>query len=268
MSIVEKFETFLKAEGKSPRTIEEYKKIASRFLSFVGNRDFTVEDGIRFLASLSRTSDHYQMMCSYAIRSLFKCMGKDFLGIPVTKVGWDVLDIKTISEDKIREVCMIEENIKYKAMFALAYELGLRVSEVAMLRYGWLDTKTWTCRVSRVKHSRSRVEPIVSGWVKEILVQYLSSYHPKDDEAPLFPSQKQDFYTHIAVSQIFSRMLRNTGIDVKPHVLRHSRATNLLKDGIDVYTVAELLGHKTLSSTMAYLHITADDLRKRLERKS
>ena len=73
--------------------------------------------------------------------------------------------------------------------------------------------------------------------------------------------------SYTAVSDLFDRLRRNTGIAVTPHMFRHTYATGLLRKGVKVETVSKLLGHASVTTTIeTYSHLTVEDVRRELRR--
>ncbi len=156
-------------------------------------------------------------------------------------------------------------NPKYKAILSLIYGSGLRVSEVARLKIRDICSKTMRVRVETAKHDTCRYT-ILSNRTLKVLRQYFkvsfaaSSYKLADW---LFPGQNPG--THISIKSIkntFIKIRNRLQLDsrISAHTLRHCFATHSLEDGIDPVIIQQMLGHKHLSTTTTYLHLTAKSL--------
>jgi len=267
---IEQYLTYLRAKSASDKTVKTYLPIVIKFLSQVKKPldEIAIEDVNAFLSQYGGRSQRTQLTVAYALKSFFKAVKSnvDPNLIPIPKRLTEERQIVVIPEEKVEEMVRSVGDPRLKAMIALTYELGLRVRELCALRYGDLDVESWTCYVRRVKGSISRPEPIVTPWVKEAVLEYLSTYKPEDPDAPLFPDKRGGQLSPEYVWSLLKEVLRAFGYhDAHPHDLRHSRATNLLRRNVDVVTVAHLLGHKSLSSTMRYMHLVVEDVRKKLE---
>jgi len=156
-------------------------------------------------------------------------------------------------------------NLKYKAILALLYGSGLRVSEVAKLKISDICSKTMCVRVDKAKHNTNRYT-ILSATALDILRKYFIAYFtPKSYliEDWLFPGRNKD--EHINIKSIKNTLikLRNSlhlHPNISSHTLRHGFATHSLEDGVDPIYIQQMLGHKHLQTTLTYLHMTSKSL--------
>jgi len=145
---------------------------------------------------------------------------------------------------------------KVRAMVMLAYGAGLRVSEVRKLRVDDIDPKRMLLRVQHTKRGRERFV-MLSPRLLSALREYWKAARPKGPY--LFPGRDpKKLYTRAAMHKAMVTAARRAGIaqPFSPHTLRHSFATHLLEAGTDLRTLQVLLGHASLKSTMAYLHVS------------
>ncbi|BEQ14942.1 tyrosine recombinase XerC [Desulfoferula mesophila] len=153
------------------------------------------------------------------------------------------------------------------AMLELMYSSGLRVSELTGLDLGHLRLDLGLARVVEGKGGRERWVPVGAG-AAEALKGYLaarSELAPKDGEQEaLFLNQKGGRITQRSVQRLVARFAGelSAGRRLSPHALRHAMATHLLEGGADLRSVQEMLGHKSLSTTQKYTHLTVDHLLK------
>ena len=149
-----------------------------------------------------------------------------------------------------------------KAIFELLYATGIRCSELVNIQLNAIDMKQKTIRI----FGKGRKERIVlfGNKAHESIKLYLNKERPaamKLDEY-LFLNVRNTQITTRSVQRIFG-MFRNF-LKIKkplsPHKIRHSFATHLLNQGVDLRIVQELLGHKTLASTERYTHVTTKQL--------
>jgi integrase/recombinase XerC len=170
-----------------------------------------------------------------------------------------------------------------EAVIALATLSGLRVSEMASLRVEDLSMREGVMRVVNGKGGKDREVPIVPR-LKTILSAYLKHTRPEllaGVKSPwvfvsLHPgSGRNKFSPRPAGSKLcrhsINFMLRGActsilGRHVHPHLLRHSFASWCRRRGLDLMTLAELLGHSSVSTTQTYAHVTSDDRSKLLRR--
>ena len=140
----------------------------------------------------------------------------------------------------------------------MIYSAGLRVGEVCHLKIGDIDSDRMQVRVVKSKGKVDRYVPL-SKYALKGLRKYLKSSKPKDY---LFNGRvKGTPLGSSAVQQSFRLAVKSAGItkDVSVHSLRHTYATHLLEEGVDIVTIKELLGHAAIETTMMYLHVAKVD---------
>jgi len=153
-----------------------------------------------------------------------------------------------------------------RALLETIYSAGLRISELTGLNLGDLDTPAGTLRV-RGKGKKERIVPVGSvaaGAIAEYLDLREAAFGRCDDpEAMLFVNAKGGRLTARSVRRVLDKYLRQVGLPagVSPHTLRHSFATHMLNRGADLRSVQELLGHKSISTTQIYTHLTTARLK-------
>jgi integrase/recombinase XerC len=146
-----------------------------------------------------------------------------------------------------------------RAMFETLYGGGLRVGELVALDVDDLDDEQGLVRV-RGKGRRERLSPIGDMAVYWI-GRYLASRAPRDASVrALFLNRYGDRLTSRSVGRLLEGHLARAGLrgDASPHTLRHSFATHLLDRGADLRSVQELLGHRNLTTTQIYTHVTRE----------
>jgi len=264
---MEKFITHLRARGAKDHTIKTYTRFVQKLLEQC--KQITYECVLKFMSQYSNSAPLTQATCAYALRAFFEAnpeLGIDYKLIPLPSRVDVNRKIVTIPEPVIRKMAEEADDIKVGAIIALMYEAGLRVSEVGKITCGDVNLNDWTIYVRRSKGSVSSTLPIVTDWVKDIVRAYMVVRKCVDPNEPLFPGKGMRGISYTRVSTIVKEVLRKYNYsDAHPHDIRHSRATNLLKAGVDVVTVSHILGHKTLSSTSRYLHLVVEDIRRKLE---
>jgi site-specific recombinase XerD len=143
----------------------------------------------------------------------------------------------------------------HRAMIALLLFTGLRRSEVAAITLDDLDTENAQLLV-RGKGAKQRVVPLTP-LVVEAIREYLQC-RPQTESQHLFVSRVGGHPLHArVVGRMLQHVLQRAGLDhehITPHRLRHTFATHLIRNGVDVRTVQELLGHADLQTTARYLH--------------
>ena len=156
--------------------------------------------------------------------------------------------------------------LRNRALFETLYSCGIRVSELAGLNVFDVDAGTASIRVLG-KGNRERIVPVGQKALAAI-DQYRTRLGGNpggagaDGNGPLFLNKNGTRLSTRSIARILDRLVRQCGlaVPISPHALRHSFATHLLDAGADLRTVQELLGHKSLSTTQKYTHVSVDHL--------
>lgn len=177
------------------------------------------------------------------------------------------------SEREISEVLALFEaesdkdyiKIRDRTIIELLYATGIRRSELIGLNTDCLDIYSNGIKVLG-KRNKERIVPLLPSTV-QLLDKYLKLYRDKFDVGvsdPLFVTNKgvkiNETFVFRLINSYFSRV--SVKIKKSPHILRHSFATHLLKNGADLNAVKELLGHSSLAATQIYTHSDIAQLAK------
>lgn len=152
--------------------------------------------------------------------------------------------------------------LRDRALLALLYGTGIRASECAMLRCSQVDLVRLTITVAG-KGGHERSIPL-NPQLAEVLRAYAHVRGPALPNAPYFRSR---FGKALSRGSIYERVRTwgrrsHLSVPLSPHRLRHTFATHLVRAGVGLVTIRDLLGHRQITSTQVYLHVTADDLRQ------
>lgn len=147
------------------------------------------------------------------------------------------------------------ENSKHKAIIALAYSTGMRVSEVCNLLISDVDSKRMIITIRQSKNKKDRIVAL-SEKILEILRNYFLEYNPVEY---LFNGQYTNQYSSTSCNQIVKKYL---GKEYHFHLLRHSNATALLEAGTDLRIIQKHLGHASSKTTEIYTHVSTAILQK------
>lgn len=179
---------------------------------------------------------------------------------------------KSISEQEIMQLLEAPgtdtlRGLRDRAMLALTYACGLRVSEIIDLELGDLDSQKGTLSVLG-KGQKRRLIPIAD-MALERVGQYLDAVRSTREKRPerkpyLFPSPRGGRMTRQGFWKIVRSYATTAGIrgNIHPHRLRHSFATHMLLGGADLRSVQTLLGHADISTTEIYTHVTREHVHR------
>lgn len=157
-------------------------------------------------------------------------------------------------------------DIRDRALLALLYGTGIRASECASLRCNQVDLVQRTINVCG-KGGHERTIPL-NPELAALMQFYANIRGTTSPTAPFFRSR---FGKPLSRTSIYERVRTwgqrsHVGVTISPHRMRHTFATHLVRAGVGIVTIRDLLGHRQITSTQIYLHVTADDLRHAAER--
>jgi site-specific recombinase XerD len=146
-------------------------------------------------------------------------------------------------------------NLKHKAIIALAYSTGMRVSEICNLKISDIDSQRMIITIRQSKGRKDRIVAL-SPAILEMLRSYFKSYKPKEY---LFNGQFDLKYSARSCNEIVKQYL---GPQFHFHLLRHSNATALLEAGTDIRIIQKHLGHSSTKTTEIYAHVSTAVIQK------
>ena len=159
-----------------------------------------------------------------------------------------------LSRDEVARVMAAGDTRKHRVLLTAAYATGVRVNELVHLKLTDLDAARGMIRIEQGKGRKDRYT-ILSPRLLDELRGYWTTYHPRDW---LFPARGGQRPMHTStVGKAYSAAKRRVGITKWGgiHALRHAFATHLLEMGVDLATIQRLLGHRSIQTTMRYLHV-------------
>lgn len=260
MEPIETLQYELKLRGLSPLTLRNYTFFVQKFLEQSGKKpeELVQEDVKKYLGNMFETkSKNTIMLAAAAINFFFKeVLKKELSKIPLPKKEKRLPEVLT--KDEVLRLIDSADNLKSRLIISVLYSTGLRVSELVNLKISDLNLKEKTGWVRKGKGSKDRLF-VTSESLAEELQEYISD---KKENIYLFSKQKP--LTTRNIQKIIAGAKKRANINKKttPHTLRHSFATHLLEQGIDIRTIQAMLGHASLSTTQVYTHISSDQLKK------
>ena len=190
----------------------------------------------------------------YGLRYYFRHIGlhKRAINLPSLKKE-DKLPV-ILNQSELRQLFCAPTLLKHRIVLTLIYSAGLRSQEVINLKISDIDFERRTIHIRQSKYKKDRIVPLAKYMAKG-LRKYISVEHP---DTWLFNGKEPDGrYSVKGLSWIMRQALKKTGIskDVSLHSLRHSYATHLLEEGVNIVTIKVLLGHAEITTTMIYLRV-------------
>lgn len=163
-----------------------------------------------------------------------------------------------LSQEEVIRLLQNTKNLKHRAALAFIYSSGLRIGELINLELRCIDMDRNQILIQNGKGRKDRYVPLAKSF-KPLLINYITTYQPKRFFIEGKPSEKYSAGSIRAFLRT-SCKLANIHKRVTPHSLRHSFATHLLENGIDLRLIQELLGHAKPETTMIYTHVSQKSL--------
>jgi integrase/recombinase XerD len=166
-----------------------------------------------------------------------------------------------LDQDEVVRLLERADGARNKAALAVAYGAGLRVSEVANLKVADIDSKGMRLRIEQGKGSKDR-NAMLSPRLVVLLREWWCVGRPTTwlfpGRDPLLPITTRQLYRVVREAAEAAKIRK----PVSPHTLRHSFATHLLEQGVDIRVIQVLLGHAKLDTTARYAHVASKVLRE------
>ncbi|MBU0907631.1 MAG: tyrosine-type recombinase/integrase [Nanoarchaeota archaeon] len=261
MEVVDKLKAELKMRGFSPLTVRNYTFFVEKFLKAIDKKPEELnEDDVKLHLSemFDTKSKNTIMLAAAALKFFFvEVLKKDFAGVPLPKKEKRLPEVLT--KEEVKNLIESTDTIKSRLIVSLLYSTGLRVSELVNLKVSDLNLEDKTGWVRRGKGSKDRLFVM-----SESLSGELREYFESRGKDNVFVFSKNKPLTTRNIQKIIKGARERAGISKKttPHTLRHSFATHLLEQGIDIRVIQAMLGHSSLSTTQVYTHISSDQLKK------
>lgn len=247
-------------QGKSVSTLNNYMRRVSALCLHFGRLPENISDDevnqyLTDLALGSKSPSRSQFKHTvYGLRFYFRHIGYTKRMVFLPKIKDDKNLPVILNRTELKSLFCSPTNLKHRVVLALAYSAGLRSKELINLKESDIDFERMTIHIRKSKYNKDRVVPL-SKFISKGLKRYIRETRPINW---LFNGSHRDGrYSSRGLSWIMKSALKYSGITktVSLHSLRHSYATHLLEEGVNIVQIKELLGHAHVSTTMIYLHV-------------
>jgi len=251
----------------SNSTISTYSNYFEQFALYFRNKDLKkvtseeINDYILELIQNNNISISQQNQRINAIKFYYEqVLGrkKEYYQISRPRKESKLPTVLTLSE--VEKILDVTTNRKHRCILMTIYSGGLRRSELINLKVEDIDSQRMLIKLCGAKGKKDRFTLLSERLVKELRVYYIE-YRPN---IWLFEGQNGGQYSATSIAKIFRASVRRAQIRkyVTPHSLRHSFATHLLEQGINLRYIQELLGHASTKSTEIYTRVASNALMK------
>ncbi len=260
---LDKIKIELKISKNSEYTIRNYLRANENFLNYTNKiPDQVTEDDLKKYMS-EKLSDNASMsiiLFLSAIKYSFTNILKKDLTIGIKRPKREKKIPTVLSKDEVKVLLNNCDSKKSKLMLSLLYATGMRVSELVDLKISNLQFDENTGIIRQAKGKKDRIFNIPNFLKEDMLNQVESQKLIKQEHLFSGPNGR---LSERNIQKIVQGLTKRAGIkkEVHPHTLRHSFATHLLENGVDIRIIQKLLGHSSISTTELYTHISTKQLK-------
>lgn len=246
--------------GKSISTLNNYMRciahVALHFKCLPSQLDMEqIEDYLLVVKKRNTTaSESFFKHTVYGLRFLFRCEGLDDRAIKLPHLKRDNKLPVVLGRSEMKELLKAPALLKHRILIGVLYGCGLRCREARSLLIKDVDFERNMIHVRQGKGGKDRYVPIGTH-LSRGLKKYLETQLP---HKWIFNGKShQEHFSQKGVQWVVRESTKKTSIQkhVTVHTLRHTYATHLLEDGLDIVSIKELLGHAHIQTTMIYLHV-------------
>jgi site-specific recombinase XerD len=251
----------MSVRGMARRTQQSYVSAVRRLAKHYGRSpdQLTAEEIQSYLARMIEVDRLSWSTCSIAANA-FRFLYHVTLGlsaiefeVPLARQPQRLPEILSLAE--VSRLFAAAKHAKHRLVFETIYACGLRLSEATQLKMRDIDRDRMTVRVEQGKGGKDRYVPLSKRLLK-LLDQAWATHRPQHW---VFEGSTPERCLHVtAVQKAYTLAKLRAGIHKHGgvHALRHAYATHLIESGVDVLTVQRLLGHRSVSTTMRYFHLS------------
>ncbi|QTD38767.1 site-specific integrase [Polaribacter batillariae] len=264
-TLLNNFYLYLKGKRYSKSTVRTYTFFIADFISFHSSKSLeslTSKDVESFIETV-----FIQRKYSISTQRQFISAVKIFICFcPNTKINKLSLERpkkskqlpNVLSQEEVLDIIKVTQNVKHRTIITLIYSCGLRISELINLKLEDFKIDRKQLVVKEGKGRKDRYVSLADSFLP-LLSSYYNSFKPK---FYFVEGQSGKKYSAESVRQFLKRSAFKANIrkTVTPHTLRHSYATHLLENGVDIRHIQLLLGHARPETTMIYTHVKRKDL--------
>jgi integrase/recombinase XerD len=261
---LKKIEVELKISKNSEHTVETYLKYNIDFLNFINKSPEEVnEDDVKLYLSekMNNKSASSTIVFLAALRYSYSNILKKDITLAIKRPKKEKRIPAVLTKEEVKRLIENCDTKKSRLMISLLYACGIRVSELTKLKVNDFSFNEKTGYIKQGKGRKDRIFNIPNFLLEELKAR--AEIQKKDNQEYLFSGPKGRLSSR-NIQKIVVLAARKAGINKKvhPHTLRHSFATHLLENKVDIRLIQELLGHSDLSTTQLYTHISAEQLKK------
>lgn len=201
-----------------------------------------------------KQSISYFKQAVYGLRHWYRLFGMEEKAIQMPSIKKEETLPVVLSKEECKELFKAPRLLKHRFLLAFAYSAGLRMNELRMLKIADVDLHRKQIHIKQGKGKKDRYVAL-SNILAQKFENYLQQVNPK---VYLFEGQTaREPMGERSIQYVINEALQKTEIkkNASMHTLRHSFATHLLEDGVNIQSIQKALGHSDMRTTMVYLHV-------------
>ncbi len=270
--IMEEFLLVLESSGASEDTIKAYRAAIKDFLEFINGkplrsislkdviawRNNRLRNGFRKMRSRDKrgwqTTLHYYTLF---LNRFFEWLG---VNIRIPRMRKPPRKITILNDEEVTRLLRSIRDPLDKLILSILLDTGLRSKELLSIRVSDVDLENKTITVTETKYGRER-RVIITSKTTNLIRAWIELNGLRNDDK-LIPLTYSGLYKRI------KRIGKRAGIPLRkarPHILRHTFATQALRKGLPLPHLQMILGHQDIKTTQVYLHLTIDDIKRKYE---
>ncbi|MDQ4101037.1 MAG: tyrosine-type recombinase/integrase [Thermoproteota archaeon] len=256
--LYKELERAINVTGKSKSTLTNYSRhlahLALHYNQLPTELDHEqVLDYLHLVKANGSPSAAFFKFTVYGMRYACKLRGLPYQQFSLPSIERNDKLPVVLNASEVRALLSVCTLLKHRLLIGLAYGCGLRCAEVRQLRLADVDTERAMVHVHQGKGNKDRCLPMGKMLARGIAT-YLKAEKPRKY---LFEGKDGSAYSQRGAQWAISEAVKKAGIskEVTLHTLRHTYATHLLEQGVNILTIKELLGHAHIETTMIYLHL-------------
>lgn len=274
---IERFRNYQISIDRSPKTIDAYNlglNLLNRYLQQKFNAPIYVEDikkeNVEEYLLYLKKEKHYkassrkQMLGCY--RSFFKyAYHSEWCDKNITEtlepISVRQKERQFLSEKEVQQFIKAIDHKLIQLVAHTLYYTGMRISECLNLKVEDVNMEAGLIHVKKGKGNKDRTIPM-NPKLKELFVDYIDNWRVHSDS--FFATKISGALSLTNVAKVFRETSKALGLrkNVTAHILRHSFATNMVHNGVNIVNIQKLLGHSSLKTTSIYVHSNMNDLSK------
>ena len=253
-----KIENELKLRGYSRKTIKSYILCLTGYFRFIKNvkKDPDIHSIKKYLLEKQERGQSGQTINLHlnAIKYFYREICKSSTNITLKYYKTSNKLPVVLSKSELEKIIASISNTKHKLLISLSYGAGFRVSEAVNLKIKDINLEELTIHIKGAKGNKDRMT-IFPEKIKPELIELIALRNKNDY---VFASERGGKLTERTAQKVFEEARNDARIskDATFHSLRHSFATHLLENGVDIRYVQEVLGHQNIRTTQLYTKVT------------